>query len=210
MLFLSLKLGACIIFHWLSDCNMDNRFADKFYKNPSVPHVKATVLAKGSLSCKERCKTQRVLASIIYGYAMKRIVISNNQMHWTGKRYDPCRNGADAHLMNITCLQGVKRTKGHYNRLCFIIGRNVYSLYWSRSHLKFVSQGAQNIWCFFCTRQKTSLLFCPKLNFLNIRSHTCVLLWCKDVHNMKKYFWLFYMLRTIGKWGWRKSWTSIF
>ena len=113
---------------------------------------------------------------------------------------------SDEHNM----LAGVKRTKGHYNRLCFIIGRNVYSLYWSRSHLKFVSQGAQNIWCFFCTRQKTSLLFCPKLNFLNITSHTCVFLWCKDVHNMKKYFWLFYMLRTIGKWGWRKSWTSIF
>ena len=45
---------------------MDNRFADKFYKNPSVPHVKATVLAKGSLSCKERCKTQRVLALHIW------------------------------------------------------------------------------------------------------------------------------------------------
>ena len=91
---------------------MDNRFADKFYKNPSVPHVKATVLAKGSLSCKERCKTQRVLASFIYGHAMKRIVISNNQMHWTGKRYDPCRNGADAHLMNITCLQESKEQRG--------------------------------------------------------------------------------------------------
>ena len=90
-------------------------------------------------------------------------------------------------------LAGVKRTKGHYNRLCFIIGRNVYSLYWSRSHLKFVSQGAQNIWCFFCTRQKTSLLFCPKLNFLNITSHTYVFLWCKVVHNMKKYFWLFFL-----------------